>query len=181
MKLTKVWLVAILALVSVISAIPAVAKNKPHDGTPSQIVAHLTFDGKTPLDIALDTTPGGKRYLYVQNSEGRGVSVIDVSEPSRPKSLKTITWLGDAQLSRLDFLGDVALGDASEAASPVDARDFVVYDLSNPIEPRVAQRFTGVRRTIIDKDGFVYLLNGTGLWILSTAPVPEPDPSLYGG
>ncbi len=181
MNLTKVRLVSILTLVCVIGAIPAVAKNKPHEATPSQIVGHLTFEGKTPLDIALDTTPGGKRYLYVENSKGQGVSVIDVSEPAHPRSLKTITWPGDAQLGQLDFLGDVALGDASEVASPVDAKDFVVYDLSNPTEPRVAQRFTGVRRTIIDKDGFVYLLNGTGLWILSTTPVQEPNPSLYGG
>lgn len=181
MKLSKVRLVTILTLVSVIGAIPAVARSKPHDGTPSQIVGHLTFDGKTPIDIALDTTPSGKRYPYVQNSKDQGVSVIDVSEPAHPKSLETITWPGEAQLSQLDFLGDVALGDASDVASPADGKDFVVYDLSNPTQPRVAQRFSGVKRTIIDRDGFVYLLNDTGLWILSTAPTPEPNPSLYGG
>ena len=96
--------------------------------------------------------------------------------------LDTINWPGDVQLGQLNFLDDVAAGAALPQVGDSRAgREFVVWDLSHPTEPKAVQRFTGVKRAIIDHDGFVYVLSDAGLWVLATKPAQEPDPSLYGG
>src|SRR5260370_30450356 len=43
------------------------------------------------LDMAL-TTGSGRRYLYVLHSKDRGVSILDVADPSQPAVLETTFW-----------------------------------------------------------------------------------------
>jgi hypothetical protein len=38
------------------------------------------------------TTGSGRRYLYVLHSKDRGVSILDVADPSQPAVLETTFW-----------------------------------------------------------------------------------------
>ena len=45
--------------------------------------------------------------------------------------------------------------------------DLVLWDLSNPVSPRVVQQFSGVVRWFEDERDFMYVLNNDGLFVIS--------------
>ena len=74
---------------------------------------------------------------------------------------------------------------AADASSPAaNTCELVLWDISDPDNPRVVQRFAGVVRVLHDKRNYTYVLNQDGLWVVyDKQPAPEDDnwrPSIYG-
>lgn len=180
-----VALLTILLVVTLSSASAKEHKSKASDAA-SQVVAHISFSGLSTLDMAIQEQVGDKRYLYVQHSRGEGISLVDVSEPAKPKVVRVIPWPDPAVSSHMNVTGNLALISENEVLPVHDATtkdDLVLWDLSNPVAPQVVKKSSGVVRFLQDNRNFIYVLNSEGLWVIST-PDRKPeqvDTSLYGG
>ena len=162
---------AILTITLVVTVSSATAKERKVKGpsTGSQVVAHISFAGLSAVDMAMQKKVNDKYYLYVQHSKDEGVSIIDISTPAQPKAVGIIPWPDPAVSSRMNLTGDLAIiaeGEAFPARNPPND-DLVLWDLSNPVAPRVVQKFSGVVKWLQDERNFIYVLNGEGLWVVS--------------
>ena len=157
----------------------ASAKDHKAKGSDSQarVVAHISFTGLSPIDMAMQNKGNDKVYLYVQHSQDQGISVVDIGKPAEPKALGVIPWPDPAMSSRMNVTGDVAI--ISETGVPAmrgstSSDNLVLWDLSNPIAPRVVQKFSGVVKWLQDERNFIYVLNDEGLWVVSKPADRQP-------
>lgn len=159
----------------------AVAAAKDHKqkmpANASQVVAHIAFNGQTVIDMAMQKEADNKIYLYVQHSKGEGISVVDITQPTKPKILGVVSWPNPAVASQMNITGH--LGIITENADATDRgssfTDLVLWDLSNPVSPRIVQRFSGVARWFEDERDFMYVLNNDGLWVISEPVDRQPE------
>jgi len=183
---------AALALLTTVLVVSGGASAKDHklkrSDNRAQVVAHLSFAGLSAVDMAMQKKVNDKYYIYVQHSKDQGISIIDISKPAQPKAVGVIPWPDPALSSRMNVTGDLAII-AESGVLPVHSRtsndDLVVWDLSNPVAPRVVQKFSGVVKWLQDERNFIYVLNGDGLWVVSKPADPQPEQSEssngYGG
>jgi hypothetical protein len=80
---------ALLTIVLVVTVSGASAKEHKLKGAGagSQVVAHISFSGLSAVDMAMQKKVNDKYYLYVQHSKDQGISMVDVSNPPRPKAV----------------------------------------------------------------------------------------------
>ena len=180
-----------LLLVSTVLIVNSGASAKEHKvkalDAQARVVAHVPLTGLLPVDMAIQKKANDKYYLYVQHSKDQGISVIDISKPSEPKSVAVMPWPDPAVSSRMNLTGDLAII-AETGITPVRrntaADDLVLWDLSNPATPRVVQKFSGVVKWLQDQRDFIYVLNGDGLWVVSKPadrPADAGSSDSYGG
>ena len=171
------------------AALPlAQAKDKKlHSSAVVKVVANMTFDNKLPADMLIQQI-NGKPYLFVQLTNAQGVVVVDISKPNKLKIVSSLSGPDAAGASELDINGNAATitSVAADASSPAANKgELVLWDISDPGNPRVVQRFAGVVRVLHDKRNYTYVLNQDGLWVVyDKQPAPEDDnwqPSIYGG
>ena len=175
-------LLTIVLTVAVSSASAGERKSKP--GNASRVVAHVSFGSLSTVDMAMQDQDGDKYYLYIQHSRDEGISVVDVSAPTKPKVVRVIPWPDPAVSSHMNVTGNLALITETEvhpAPSAGAKNDLVVWDLSSPAAPQVVRRFSAVVRFLQDNRNFIYVLNSDGLWVISTPEREEVDTSAYGG
>jgi hypothetical protein len=90
------------------------------------------------------------------------------------------------ETGRLKINGNIGFTTAAEtsANSYADVKgELVLWDISDPTNPRVVQRFTGVKRVLQDERNFTYVLDQDGLWVIRDKQNSSDnswDPSLYG-
>ena len=127
--------------------------------------------------MALQKQADNRPYLYVQHSKSEGILVIDVTQPKKPKVLGVVSWPNPAVAGQMDIAGSLGIITESGAAPNhyKTLSDLVVWDLSNPVSPRVVQQFSGVVRWFEDERDFIYVLNGDGLWVISMTVDQEPE------
>jgi len=184
-RLNLVPLLMTVLMVSVGSVSAKEHKMKKPENE-AQVVAHISFSGLAVVDMAMQRKVDDKYYVYVQHSKGEGVSIIDVSKPSQPKTLGVISWPDPAASSSMNVTGNLAIIAESQMLSrrsSVSTDDLVLWDLSNPAAPRVVQKFTGVVKWLQDERNFIYVLNGDGLWVVSEPVDSKPEltaPATYG-
>jgi hypothetical protein len=183
---------AALALLTTVLVVSGGASAKDHklkrSDNRAHVVAHLSFAGLSAVDMAMQKKVNDKYYIYVQHSKDQGISIIDISKPAQPKAVGVIPWPDPALSSRMNVTGDLAII-AESGVLPVHSRtsndDLVVWDLSNPVAPRVVQKFSGVVKWLQDERNFIYVLNGDGLWVVSKPADRQPEQSEssngYGG
>ena len=163
------------ALLATVLLVSAGASAKDHKiktpDTQASVVAHISFDGMSVVDMAMQIrVANDKYYLYVQHSKDQGISIIDISKPSQPKAVGVIPWPDTAVSSRMNVTGDLAIIAGNSASSVRNAAsddDLVLWDLSNPAAPRVVQKFSRVVKWLQDERDFIYILNSDGLWVVS--------------
>jgi hypothetical protein len=145
------------------------SQNQTSDNQ-ADVVAHISFPGLSPVDMAMQKKVNGKYYLYVQHSKDEGISIIDISKPAQPKTVGVIPWPHPAVSGKMNVTGDLAII-AGTADRPMRGNpsndDLVLWDLSNPAAPRVVRKFSGVVKWLQDERNFIYVLNSDGLWVVS--------------
>jgi hypothetical protein len=180
---------ALLATVLLVSG-GAAAKDDKAKASDNQahVVAHISFNGLSSIDMAMQKKVADQYYLYVQHSKDQGISIIDISKPGQPKPVGIIPWADRTVASRMNLAGDLAIVAESESLpvrSSTSNDDLVIWDLSNPAAPRVVQKFSGVVKWLQDERNFIYVLNGEGLWVVSKPAGNKPEQSdsskNYGG
>jgi hypothetical protein len=170
---------AILATLLLVSG-GASAKDRKLKGSDNQaqVVAHVSFAGLSAVDMAMQRKVNDKYYLYVQHARDQGISIIDITKPDQPKTVGTIPWPDPALSNRMNVTGDLAIVAESEGAAvrgTASNDDLVLWDLSNPVAPRVVQRFPAVVKWLQDERNFIYVLNGDGLWVVSKPADRQPE------
>jgi len=152
----------------------------------SRIVAHIEFTGSSAIDMAMQKQDEGKRFLYVQHGRDEGVSIVDITNPGEARVIRTMQWPNPEASNRMNVLGNMAIINETEilpAGATAAKGDVMLWDLSNPADPKPLQRFSGVVKILQDDRDFIYLLNGEGLWVISAPnpPAPQDNSSFYGG
>lgn len=156
--------------------------HKPDTSMAISVIANMSFDQKTPADMVIRQM-NGKSYLYVQLANQQGIVVVDVTQPNKLKIVSSIDAEGANQLA---INGNAAMLTASGAAasSSPGKSELVLWDISDPGNPRVVQRFSGVVRVLQDERNYTYVLNQDGLWVVSdkqnTGTDDSWNPSIYG-
>jgi hypothetical protein len=177
---------ALIAIVLVMTVGSASARNRKQSKKESRVVAHIPFAGLALADMVMHQNGDTKRYLYVQHAREEGVSVIDISDPSKTKIVRTIPWPNPQASNRMNMVGDLAIITETEVLPRPSGstEDVVLWDLSNPATPRELQRFAGVVKVLEDDRNLIYVLNTEGLWVISEpnqTPQQDSSPPAYGG
>lgn len=172
------------------AALPAAqAKDKkPQTSAAVKVVANMTFDNKPPADMLIQQV-NGKPYLFVQLANAQGVVVVDISKPDKLKIISSLSGPDAAAASELSINGNAATITAvsADASSRASKGELVLWDISEPGNPRVVQRFSGVVRVLHDERNYTYVLNQDGLWVVSDTQAPPASEDnnwlqgIYGG
>jgi len=73
------------------------------------LVAHIAFSGLSAVDMAMQRKLNDKYYLYVEHSEGQGISV-----PTHPKEVGVARWPDPGLSGRMSLTGDLGIIAESE-------------------------------------------------------------------
>jgi hypothetical protein len=135
-------LALLLTVVLVMAVSNASAKGHKPRGydAESHVVAHISFSGLSAIDMAMQRKVNDKYYLYVEHSKDQGVSIIDISKPTQPKAVAVIPWPDPELSSRMSLTGNLAVIAETEVLPmhrSTSTDDLVLWDLSNPVAPRV--------------------------------------------
>ena len=183
-KFSSTALALLITLLTTLLLVPGGASAKGHklkgSDSQAQVVAHISFAGRSGVDMAMQRKANDKYYLYVQHSRDQGISIVDISKPAQPKAVGVIPWPDPALSSRMNLTGDLAIIAEREVfpthgSTSNSVGDLVLLDLSNPATPRVVQRFSGVVKWLQDERNFIYVLNGDGLWVVSKPADRQPE------
>jgi hypothetical protein len=158
------------------------------------VIAHLPLPG-TPVSQVLLRQKGSKEYLYIQQTEKEGFTIVDVTQPEHPSVVKNVTLADKSGEEKLEMVGNgVVLAetpDSSSAGSTMhelapaksqagsgaavpSTESIRVLDLSDPKNPRTLQTFNGVTKVLAEDDrNLIYITNGDGLWVLRHNPNQE--------
>jgi hypothetical protein len=172
-----VLLLTVVLAIAVSSASAKEHKPRRYDAE-SHVVAHISFSGLSAVDMAMQRKVNDKYYLYVEHSKDQGISIIDISKPTQPKAVAVIPWPDPDLSSRMSLTGNLAVIAETEILpmySRTSTDDLVLWDLSNPVAPRVVQKFSGVVKWLQDERNFIYVLNSDGLGVVSEPADRRPQ------
>lgn len=172
-KLLKGFCRSAIAIVAIgIAAAPALhAKpnsNKTSD-KPASVVAHVELPGG-PTTRMLLVGKNGKEYLLLGLDSSSHVAVLDVTQPSQPRTVETVAGAAGAPATELKVIADtLTLFGTSEAESAASAG------------PKEIRSLSGVTAFVKDKArSLIYVTNGDGLWILKTKERADDEAQYYG-
>lgn len=151
------------------------------DSNPSylqaRVIAHLPLSGG--IRQMFLQQEGRRQFLYVQQPSSQGVTVIDITEPERPKVVNrvplenlTMVSFGLAIFEMPQNSATVATSLATENAEGPHRSGVLesirVLDVSDPAHPRNVQNFDGVTSILQDSSqNLLYVANEEGVWIVS--------------
>lgn len=157
---------------------PLGAKDR-HKAPPPQdqieVVAHLPLSGEPATRFVL-TQHYRREYLYATLSSGKAVTLIDVTDPSKPSVLADVSpALAGGNI--VTAAGTAALisesGSGSDRAKP---QTFRIMSFADPAHPVVSQEFANVSAIgRDDKRGLIFLANPQGVWILHEKLAIDPE------
>jgi hypothetical protein len=159
--------IAIVAMA--IAAAPAVhASPKPKKdagNTPANVVAHVDLSGGTVSRMLL-VKKNKREFLLLGLDSSSPVAILDVSNPTQPRSLDAAAGTAGASSAEVkvidDTLAPFGASDAKMAASP---------------EPKEIRGISGVTSYVRDKaHGVIYATNADGLWVVKTKQVAADEP-----
>lgn len=156
---------AMLAMIAGTYSPAARAKDrKVHPSAAIKVVGSMTFDNKSATDMVIRQVRG-KSYLYVQLANDNGVVVVDISKPNK---LKIVSSMPSQGAGHLTINGNAAImtAEVGDSATRANSGELVLWDISDPQNPQVVQRFTGVVRVLHDDRHYTYILNQDGLWVV---------------
>jgi hypothetical protein len=130
------------------------------------VIAHLPLSGGAQ-QLFLQQE-GRSQYLYVRQPSQRGVTVIDITKPERPKVVSQLP-LENLTIVRTSLGTSLATGNAEDARGNGAVLESVrILDVSDPAHPRAVQNFDGVTSILHDSArNLIYIANGDGVWIVS--------------
>ena len=106
-------------LTSLLTSANAAAKEHKvkSDDNQAKVVAHISFAGLTPLNMAMQKHGDEKYYVYVQHEKNQGISIVDVGKPTRPKTIGEIAWPDPSLAGALELTGNLATVSQTQALS----------------------------------------------------------------
>jgi hypothetical protein len=129
-------------------SLPAVADPIPPGGQTSnlEVVGFTGLNGRPgAFKLALRHTKDDKWYLYAGHSFDQGWSIIDVTDPAKPRYVKFIPYKTDsknvltAQVTLHDDIMITAIDKRSKSGDPT----LLIWDISDPENPKQVSKWTG--------------------------------------
>ncbi len=158
----------VLAVCLAISPRATAADKAPDvNGRSATVIAHLALPGPSPSQMLL-RRQHGKQYLYVDQGK-QDISVVDVSNPRKPKLISRAAWPQQGASGQLQFIDSgLAISENPQNQPALSAPENVnILDLTNPAQPQVLAHFSGVTSVLPDNArNLVFLANANGLWIV---------------
>lgn len=159
-------------LLTVIVATIAHAQQLPQGALSSnvQAVGYSDLNGKPAFKMSI-TEHQGRWYLYMGHFWHRGWSIVDVTNPSKPKVVKFIpgpanTFTGQMELSgntMITSLERILPGFGGEPNQPFD-EGVVIWDIKEPLNPKRLGQFrtsgTGTHRNFYAGGRYMHLAAG---------------------
>ena len=146
--------------------------SKRQDDSPQDqitVLAHIPSAGG-PVTRFIATQHYGRAYVYAEHESGKTLTLIDLTNPSRPAVLADVAYPDSASsASLLTAAGTAALvTDAPAAeAKTVPPQVIRIMNLADPLHPTVAQEFKGVTATSREtQPGLILIANADGIWVL---------------
>ncbi len=170
-----------LAFLVIALSVPLIAKDKkpktPQKTTQDSIdvVAQIPATSG-PVRRFLPTDHYSSHYLYVEHDGGAGVTLIDISNASRPSVLGEVAYPAGSAGNLVVVAGTAALATSADAVRPAASQTLRIFDFSDPKNPKVAREFIGV--TAIDRDdrrGLIFIANAEGIFILHQNRAQDPE------
>jgi hypothetical protein len=162
---------------------PGHAKNKkPKTPPPApkdeiQVVGHIPLIGG-PVRRFLATQHYSSYYLYAEHEADGKVTLVDVTNVSRPAVLADMAYTPGNDSGSLTVVAGTAALVSSETAPATAAEDsqtIRIMDFSDPQNPKVAHEFTGVTAmSRDDRRGLIFVANADGIWILQQQLAQDP-------
>lgn len=150
------------------------AKKKPKkqpepDQDQIQVTAHVPIvDG--PITRFFATVHYSQYYLYVEHGPSHAVTLIDITDPSKPRVIADLgSGMAQGSGALLAVAGTAALAtDATSSISPPQTTQTIrIFNFSDPLHPKVVQEFKNVTNITPDAPhGLFFLANDEGVWIL---------------
>jgi hypothetical protein len=166
-------LLTVLFLATATEAADRISKEQPADTI--AVIANVAMAGKT-IDAIYITAQSRHNYIYLKDSSGATLTVLDVADAKHPSVTKTVAL---PQLSANDTMGAVAgnaalmIGEGTETA-PRSPRTISIVDLSKTGVAKVVRKFSGVTAMRTDDErGLIYLVDDGGLQILRKNAAPD--------
>ena len=154
--------------------------HKRHTSAAVKVIASMSFDKRPPADMMIQQV-NGKPYLFVQLANAQGVVVVDIGKPNKLKIVSSLSDPDATGVSQLSINGNAAVVTAvadSPGTQAASKGELILWDISEPGNPRVVQRFSGVVRVLRDERNYTYVLNQDGLWVICDKPnQPAPEDS----
>ena len=161
--------IAILALGIVgAPAVHAKPNSKNTAGNPANVVAHVELSDGPAIRMLL-VKKNGKEYLVLGLDSSSHVAILDVSEPSKPRTVDTVAGAAGVPAAELIVVADtLTLFGTSAAESAASAG------------PKELRSLSGVTAFVKDRaHGLIYATNGDGLWILKTKERADDEAQYY--
>jgi hypothetical protein len=161
------------AMLAPLSAKDKKAKAEPKDAI--QVVGHIPLTGG-PVKRFFTTQHYSNTYLYAEHESGGTLTLIDVSNASRPKLLAEVAFADSAGQGLSLVAGTAAMVTSEAAPTPAAPQGIKIMDFSDPAHPKIAREFTGVTAmTRDDRRGLIFLANADGIWILQQHLAEDPE------
>lgn len=145
-----------------------------------EIVAHIPLNSVPTVQMLLRMNDRGRIYLYTLHPAGEAVSMVDVTDATRPALMPEPANADQTSYRKVQIIGtNTALVDISAQpttdSNPLPARTIGLLDISDPSEPHVTLHFAGVTAVCRDSvRSLLFIANGDGLWIVRHYEPPDP-------
>ncbi len=162
---------ALLALcVAMVPNARAASRRVDSNGDSAAMIAHIPLTGPAATQMILQRQ-GGKQYLYVNQGPEQGVTIVDVTRPSRASVVSHMDWPKGSKPGQLQTLGHgLALSttpQARNASLRATPEKLNVLDLRDPAHPHVLKSFDGVTSVLSEPArNLIFVANKEGVWIL---------------
>lgn len=137
------------------------------------VLSYLPLTGG-PVARLLPAEHYGRDFLYVEQENGKLLTMLDVTHAREPVRVANISY--PANDSSDDLVA--AAGTAALVASPAEApsgeypETLRIMSFADPEHPTISREFTGVTAMANDDSrGLIYLAHNDGVWILARRPV----------
>src|SRR5579863_5980845 len=141
-----------------------------------EVVAHIPVAVGTGTRF-FPTTHYSQYYLYVEHGAGHGVTLIDVTDPSKPHVIGEIENADQGSRAFLAVTGTAALTTDAQRSAPTaqPVQTIRIFNFSDPLHPKVVQEFRNVTNITQDEGrGLFFLANDEGIWILRQHYAMDP-------
>ncbi len=162
---------AMLAVFTVFALLTPGAFATDKYGQSEIVLSRVAISGPPVRQMFL-VRENGKHYLYVDQGETSGVTVVDVSDPKNPKIIQqNIHWPDSSASGQMEIIGangTVAMSEVREGRQrPPRPREINILDLTNPSHPRVLETFKDVTAVLPENSrNLLYVANNEGVSLI---------------
>jgi hypothetical protein len=175
----KLVIPLVTALALACPVIQAKTPPKPEPSKSPEVVAHIPLSSAATVQMFTRRDNKGRLYLYALHPAGAAVSVVDITNATRPALVNQVAYPSPGGYGNVQTVGTntalVELADQSAAPSnPVPAKTVALLDISDPAAPHITLRFAGVTAVARDDSrSLLFIANNDGLWIVRHYEPPD--------